>query len=352
MISNNIVALLLDRFTLIAHWVTAGKFLKKSGLSFTLVEGAQRTYDTYRSKALRDFLISVDKLERKIIAGKNDVIEVFTDESYVNINHAMKNSFIHTDESKGSDLKKKTGKRRRLIIVHTITQDGPLCELDDATGYPVDDLIWKGDTPQSEPHPDVKLNEETLWIAQSHTGDYHDNVNSTMFMKWVTDKLRPVFARKYPGKKMLLIADNAPYHHSREIGSLGSLSKKAMVIMMTDHEVEYIDLPLVSDLCSELSKLDGHDDHPDVQDRGDCVQVNFNPDEQSGRVAASRPCVANIEELKASFVTYLKEHKPEIVQCKVYSYLHSLGHSILCTPPYCPELQPIELFWAAGKITQ
>ena len=80
--------------------------------------------------------------------------------------------------------------------------------------------------------------------------------------------------------------------------------------------------------------------------------MNFNPDEQSGRVAASRPCVANIEELKASFVTYLKEHKPEIVQCKVYSYLHSLGHSILCTPPYCPELQPIELFWAAGKITQ
>ena len=29
--------------------------------------------------------------------------------------------------------------------------------------------------------------------------------------------------------------------------------------------------------------------------------------------------------------------------------MESLGHEIVWTPPYCPKLQPIELFWAAGK---
>jgi hypothetical protein len=30
-------------------------------------------------------------------------------------------------------------------------------------------------------------------------------------------------------------------------------------------------------------------------------------------------------------------------------YLQNSGHSILWTPPHTPDLQPIELFWAAGK---
>lgn len=137
-ISNNIVALLLDRFAMKIHRVTAGRVLKRIGLSFTPVKAPRRTYAAYRSKAVRDFLIRVDKLEKE---DDDDVIKVFTDESYVNLNHSMKNSFMHTDESKGSDLKRKTGKGRRLIILHAITKDGPLCELDDERGYPVDDLI-------------------------------------------------------------------------------------------------------------------------------------------------------------------------------------------------------------------
>ncbi len=43
---------------------------------------------------------------------------------------------------------------------------------------------------------------------------------------------------------MVLVADNAPYHHKREIGSLASLSKKKLVELMMKHSVEYIDLPI------------------------------------------------------------------------------------------------------------
>ena len=67
---------------------------------------------------------------------------------------------------------------------------------------------------------------ELLWVVQSHSDDYHDNI------KWVRKKLVPCFKRKYPGKQMVLVADNVPYHHKRKIGSLASLSKAKLVDLM------------------------------------------------------------------------------------------------------------------------
>ena len=55
-------------------------------------------------------------------------------------------------------------------------------------------------------------------------------MNSDMFMQWVRNKLVPTFERVYPGQKMILGADNAPYHHKREIGVLGALKKKKLLI--------------------------------------------------------------------------------------------------------------------------
>jgi hypothetical protein len=52
---------------------------------------------------------------------------------------------------------------------------------------------------------------------------------------------------------------------------------------------------------------------------------------------------------KFIFVPKLKENKPELLECQVEKELKDHGHRVLWTPPYCPELQPIELFWAAGK---
>ena len=71
---------------------------------------------------------------------------------------------------------------KRLIILHAITPDGPLVERDD-TGYPIDDLQWSGDTPHPK-QQQGKLTCETLWVSNSSTGDYHNNMNSEMFMKW------------------------------------------------------------------------------------------------------------------------------------------------------------------------
>ena len=38
-----------------------------------------------------------------------------------------------------------------------------------------------------------------------------------------------------------------------------------------------------------------------------------------------------------------------MLECKIEKYLQDRGHKVLWTPPYCPDMQPIETFWAFGK---
>ena len=153
----------------------------------------------------------------------DEYISVFVDESFIHSTHSCKKSYVR--KGKGNqNIERPSGKGKRLVIIHAITKDGPLT--DRVGGVPIDHLQWgKGrykDTPTHVYRPDGLVNCETLWIASSNKGDYHDNMNSTMFMEFIEKKLVPCFEQKYPKKKMVLVADNAPYHHKRKIGSLGS----------------------------------------------------------------------------------------------------------------------------------
>jgi len=115
--------------------------------------------------------------------------------------------------------------------------------------------------------------------------------------------------------------------------------------MMDEFGVEHVDLPL----NEARLPLIGQDE--DVVDGGDSIRISFDPEEQrkqAGR-GANRAQIGTVEELRIAFVTYLRHHDPQKLDCMVKMYLKEGGHRILWTPPYCPELQPIELFWAAGK---
>ena len=148
---------------------------------------------------------------------------------------------------------------------------------------------------------------------------------------------------------MILITDNAPYHHAREIGYLSNCSKKKLIYLMVTHNVDYIDLPFISDERFDMiSEIDNSYDEY-MEDRGDCIRISFIPNEQIGRSSKSKPHIATMNELKLSFVKWIKQNDPSLLDCKVEAHLHDLGHRILWTPPYAPKLQPIELFWAAGK---
>ena len=295
---------------------------------------------------LHNFLVDLDTYIKKIESGNEEgLIFVFMDESYIHQNHCMNKTYLSQDQWKNG-VSKKLNKGRRLIILHAITSSGVLAQLDE-NGMPVSDLVWTKDTP----HPNKNCGKhtcETLWLAESHSGDYHDNMNSETFIQWINDSLFPTFEKLHHNKKMILVCDNAPYHHKQKIGSLASTNKKDLLQMMAEYNTQYIDLPLTTDKREDLADAAGHLPNDD-QDMGDSVRIPFVPEEQKQTARASTPRVATLEELKVAFVSYLKVEKPDALKCIVEQIFKEKGHHILWTPPYSPDLQPIEKFWAAGK---
>jgi hypothetical protein len=172
--------------------------------------------------SLRDFLISFSSLVEKYDNEGDDCpfTFVFTDETFIYRTHAATHSYFGNE----STINKTGNKGLRLIVLHAITPKGQLCVR--INGIPFCDLLWNGDTPHPTDCDDRKSTCELLWKAQSSTGNYHDNMISDMFMKWVKERLVPTFELLHPNKKMILICDNAPYHHSREIGSLANKKVK------------------------------------------------------------------------------------------------------------------------------
>jgi hypothetical protein len=144
---------------------------------------------------------------------------------------------------------------------------------------------------------------------------------------------------------MVLVADNAPYHHSRQIGSLASLSKSKLINMMTTEGCNFIDVPSSDLRYSTINwgDVDG------VTNKGGFFRVEFEKEAFQQQAAKNRLFIPNLDELKLGFAQWLCDNKPEALECKVERLLRQSGHEVLWTPPSCLDLQPIELFWAAGK---
>jgi transposase len=171
-------------------------------------------------------------------------------------------------------------------------------------------------------------------------------------------------------QKMVLICDNAPYHHKREIGSMDKKTKKQLVEMMAKDDVNYIELPVREDRTEYMDEVGaplismeedhggaaiinisapGDDESGGVQRLSDAMRIKFIANEQIKSAGTNKPRVGTVQELKASYILWLKRHKPERLECKFEALLKDHEFEVLWTPPYCPDLQPIELFWAAGK---
>ena len=57
------------------------------------------------------------------------------------------------------------------------------------------------------------LTTEMIFQSKKARGDYHENMNGTMFLKWLKNRLFPTFKALYGNRKLVLVLDNAPYHH-------------------------------------------------------------------------------------------------------------------------------------------
>jgi len=124
------------------------------------------------------------------------------------------------------------------------------------------------------------------------TGDYHGHMNQGLFTKWFKEKLLPNIP-----PNSLIVMDNASYHNVLSIHSAPTATSNKDKIRFW---LEQNNLPL----------------------RDDCLKVEM--------------------------VEILNKMSP-IPTCDIDEIASELGHEVLRTPPYHPELQPIETCWAVVK---
>jgi transposase len=136
--------------------------------------------------------------------------------------------------------------------------------------------------------PNAKL----VFKSTKKTGDYHGQMNHDLFSKWFIEQLLPNIP-----KQSLIVMDNAPYHNalSPHSAPTGSCKKDEIRSWLIKNRIPIRDDSLKAELVEILGKV------------------------------APEPTYA-LDELA-----------------------REQGHEILRTPPYHPELQPIETCWAVVK---
>ena len=136
--------------------------------------------------------------------------------------------------------------------------------------------------------PNAKL----VFKASKKTGDYHANMNWRLFSNWFSEKLLP----NIPDNS-IIIMDNAAYHN---ILTAETFPKPSHTMKKLREWLDHNSIPWREDMLKEeLFDL--------------CSNQAPKPEFALDRIAAAK------------------------------------GHSILRTPPYHPELQPIETCWAVVK---
>lgn len=269
--------------------------LKKLGFVF----GRTRKF-TIR-KELPEYMQKVlGYLDAKDKYTAEEYVFVYLDESYVNKNHRREYTWYHKDDEIGSGVGGPAGRGERLIILTGITEKGIL----GLKGWPGQE----------------SLGSLLMWQASKSTGDYHKNMNHTNFEKWLVELMIPAVKAAFPGRKVCFVMDNAPYHcvlpddiHNFKDSKKWPLAK--LKEWCRTNNVDFVEKgPGVS--WAQATKRD------ELVRRATAKQL-----ENMGGKLAYR--VQRIVE---------NSDDPEMA-----------GWKVLYTPPYYPELQPIELLWGNVK---
>jgi hypothetical protein len=151
-----------------------------------------------------------------------------------------------------------------------------------------------------------------LFQAAKPTGDYDKNMNADMFCKWIEEQLFTAGDRM--GISPVLILDNASYHCTpapRSINVSSFITKTQCTAILDEYNVPY---------------------RQGTAPRGD-----------------------NLIQLKAILKDWLKdnaaEHSLVVNKTRLSALCEARGfHNPIFTPPYHPELQPIERLWRDVKM--
>jgi transposase len=255
---------------------------------------------------IRQFILEYAAALSEEEAGR--AIIVYVDESWIYAHLASKKGWFHpNDRDVIGD-----GDGKRLIILHAMTDRGLLAVPDAVASN------WL-----NEPALTAELVFEEILEDGQDDSDYHNTMTGAKFVAWLRNRLLPTFAEMYPGKKMYLVLDNASYHKPRDeswVSSSKAQNKHELAHQLMDLGVE------------QLITVD--DSHRAVPSH------RF-----EAKVSDGGP---SKEDLISAIQKWLDDH-PDYNRTVVEQLMDDAGHSLIYTPPFCPEVQPIELLWAAVK---
>ena len=249
-----------------------------------------------------------------------NAVIVWMDESYIHVGLCADKGWYIAGIQKRHQPNRFHGqsKGQRYIIIHAMTKFGML-EL--SREEPSADL--------NVPCPSALVVEPFLAEDGSNPEDYHSTMNGVRFCAWMKNRLIPAFKAKFPGKKMILIMDNAGYHKHR---GEGWYTPKKM-----NEEECYNFLTTVANVQQLTDPNFEEGKSPKVYTR----EHFFKPKKDGGPPLG----------LQRSFIAdYLKDNPNINVEVPKQLLKECLNDSyILFTPAYESWLQPIEMVWAQVK---
>lgn len=191
------------------------------GLKYRSTSGKRIVFTAHRIQLADEFCEKIIAALTEEAAGR--CVLVYMDETYCHQHHMPGRAWQEDDDAAGAvRCERSRSKGRLMIILHALTRDGMLFK------------EVNGERPEPEEWERGKvLNCEMIFRANSATGrrDYHDTMDGEMFERWLTKRLIPTFKAKYGrDMKMVLVLDNAPYHHVRPDDSFFATGKSKTVI--------------------------------------------------------------------------------------------------------------------------
>jgi hypothetical protein len=163
-------------------------------------------------------------------------------------------------------------------------------------------------------------------------------MNADAFMAWFEKRLCPTFEVLYPGKRMVLVLDNASYHRARNEDYVNPKTLRR------------------EELAAKLDEFKIHEIAGVRTDKQGVQRARLFPSStfHAGRGGPNAPTV---DEMIARLDLYLADH-PELQQTRLDAGLQAFSakhnqpsgyHYYLLTPPYVATFQSIELCWSHSK---
>ncbi len=244
---------------------------------------------------------------------------VYLDESYVNKNHSLGYTWFDPTDEYGAAVFMKSGKGERLVMLTAITEEDGI----------LDSILIKECTGTARQNGTL-----LLFQAAKRSGDYHKNMNGNCFNNdWLSEMMIPALANH--NIEAIFVMDNASYHLVPFPGSVDVMKWKNK-----KEGAAFMDNPTGRNVYPT-------DANP-TPDESNNVTIPFI---KGARFPAGGDTLVQMQE-KAT--QWLDQFAGQYGIIRNITYADKLcqehGHHILLTPPYHPELQPIEKLWRNVKM--